>query len=119
MDIPRLRARTKPDLSPAYSKAAVAVYLHPPWLHPPPSRRAVVNNYHTTTVVAAPRVVSPFGFGSPFGMGGFFGFRPVVVMPFPFLGGLLQFLFLTLLLGFVFSVVKVRSEGTTAAEQMW
>jgi uncharacterized membrane protein len=60
-----------------------------------------VNNY-STTIVAAPPVYSPFGFGG-FGYGGF-SFMPVV--PIPFFGGILQFMFLMLIVSFVFNVIK-------------
>jgi uncharacterized membrane protein len=72
-----------------------------------PSRAAAtragpqVNNY-STTIVAAPPVYSPFGFGG-FGYGGF-SFMPVV--PIPFFGGILQFMFLMLIVSFVFNVIK-------------
>lgn len=60
----------------------------------PQSSRASpqVNNY-STTIVAAPPVYSSF---SPFGFGGFGfgGVRIMPVFPFPFFGGLLQFMFL-------------------------
>lgn len=49
-----------------------------------------VNNYSSTTIVAAPPVYSPFGFGG-FGFGGV-SIMPVV--PIPFFGGILQFMFL-------------------------
>ena len=56
------------------------------------SRRAApqMNSYSSTTIVAAPPVFSPFGYGG-FGYGGF-SFMPIV--PIPFFGGLLQFMFL-------------------------
>jgi hypothetical protein len=64
-----------------------------------------VNNYSTTTIVAAPPVyASPFG-GFGYGFGGF-RIMPTFVMPFPFFGGILQFMFLALMLGFVFNVVR-------------
>jgi hypothetical protein len=49
-----------------------------------------MNSYSSTTIVAAPPVFSPFGYGG-FGYGGF-SFMPIV--PIPFFGGLLQFMFL-------------------------
>lgn len=89
-----------------------------------PSRAAPapqVNNYRSTNViVAAPPVYSPFGFGG-FGYGGF-SFMPVV--PIPFFGGLLQFMFLFLIVGFVFNVIKgaigaASNSGNKSKSQDW
>lgn len=65
-------------------------------------RAPQVTNSYSTTIVAAPPVYSPFGFGG-FGYGGF-SFMPVV--PIPFFGGILQFMFLMLIVSFVFNVIK-------------
>jgi hypothetical protein len=70
--------------------------------------------------VAAPPVYSPFGFGG-FGYGGF-SFMPVV--PIPFFGGLLQFMFLFLIVGFVFNVIKgaigaASNSGNKSKSQDW
>lgn len=65
--------------------------------------RPTVNNYSTTTIVAAPPIYSPFGFGGGFGFG---GFRIMPVIPIPFFGGLLQLMFLMLIVSVVFNVVK-------------
>lgn len=85
-------------------------------LHPAPpirSRRSAastVNHYHTT-VVTAPPVAGGFGYGMPFFGGGFrFGFAPTFYMPIPFLGSILQFAFVMLLVSVVFNIVKVRDQ---------
>jgi hypothetical protein len=65
-----------------------------------------VNNYSSTTIVAAPPVYSaPMFGGFGYGYGGF-RLMPTFVMPFPFFGGILQFMFLALMMGFVFNVVR-------------
>ena len=100
---------TRPDAHHAFV-SATPQYAPPPFPLPgrtssrsTTARSTTVNN---TTVVVAPPVVSPFGFGMPFfgGYGGY-GFG---VMPFPFFGGLIQIMFLLLIVNVVFSVVKVR-----------
>jgi uncharacterized membrane protein len=65
------------------------------------SSRTVVNN----TTVVAPPLVGGFGWGMPFGGYGW-GFGPTFLMPFPFMGGLIQMMFLLLIVNVVFSVVK-------------
>lgn len=70
---------------------------------PATSNTTVINR---TTVVAAP---SPFGFGMPF-FGGW-GFGPTFIMPFPFFGGLIQIMFLLLIVNVVFGIVKVRLDS--------
>jgi len=73
----------------------------------------VTKNY-STTIVAAPPVYSPF---SPFGGYGGFGFggfriMPTFVMPFPFFGGLFQFMFLMLMFSVVFNVIRSFFSGS-------
>eukprot|EP00775_Hariotina_reticulata_P001674 gene1674-2017_t len=70
-----------------------------------PSRAAPQVNSYSTTIVAAPPVYSSFSPFGGFGYGGF-GFGMPMVMPFPFFGGLLQFMFLMLAVSFVFNVIK-------------
>jgi len=77
-----------------------------------PSRSApsMGNTYHSTTIVAAPPVYaaspfSPFGGYGGFGFGGF-RIMPTFVMPFPFFGGLFQFMFIALMFSVIFNVVK-------------
>lgn len=83
-----------------------------------PAARSQVNNY-STTIVSAPPVYSPFGFGG-FGFGGV-SIMPVV--PIPFFGGILQFMFLMLVVSFVFNVIKgaigAASSGSKAKSQDW
>jgi uncharacterized membrane protein len=81
------------------------------------SRSPVVNNYSSTTIVAAPPVYSPFGFGGGFGFG---GFRIMPIIPIPFFGGLLQLMFLMLIVGVVFNVVKGAIGGSSKSKnQDW
>jgi uncharacterized membrane protein len=65
-----------------------------------------VNSY-STTVVAAPPVVGGFGYGFGMPFFGGWGYRPTFLMPFPFFGGLLQIVFLLVIVNVVFSIVKV------------
>lgn len=51
-----------------------------------------------------------YGFGMPF-FGGW-GFGPTFIMPFPFFGGLLQIMFLLLIVNVVFGIVKVSEQGS-------
>lgn len=82
----------------------------------PRAQPRVTNNY-STTVVAAPPVyaASPFGYGG-FGFGGF-RLMPTFVMPFPFFGGLFQFMFLALMFSVVFGVVKGMLGGSSKRSQ--
>lgn len=80
----------------------------------PSARRSSTTtvNHYNTTIVAAPPVMGGFGYGMPFFGGGFgFGFRPGFVMPFPFMGSILQFTFLMLIVSVVFNVVKAAIGG--------
>jgi uncharacterized membrane protein len=76
-----------------------------------------MNNYSSTTIVAAPPVFSPFGYGGGFGFG---GFRIMPIIPIPFFGGLLQLMFLMLIVGVVFNVVKgAVGGGNKSKNQDW
>jgi uncharacterized membrane protein len=80
-------------------------------------RPSTVNSYSSTTIVAAPPVFSPFGYGGGFGFG---GFRIMPIIPIPFFGGLLQMMFLFLIVSVVFNVVKgAVSGGSKTKSRDW
>jgi uncharacterized membrane protein len=107
-----------------------SLYLTTALLCPCVLRRAapspsVSNTYHSTTIVAAPPVYaaspfSPFGGYGGFGFGGF-RIMPTFVMPFPFFGGLFQFMFIALMFGVIFNVVKgfLGSSKRSAKNDDW
>lgn len=69
-----------------------------------PRSSTTVNSYSTTVV--APPVVGGFGYGYGMPFFGGWGFGPTFIMPFPFMGGLLQIMFLLLIVNVVFGIVK-------------
>eukprot|EP00195_Chlamydomonas_chlamydogama_P013807 CAMPEP_0202898704 /NCGR_PEP_ID=MMETSP1392-20130828/7155_1 /ASSEMBLY_ACC=CAM_ASM_000868 /TAXON_ID=225041 /ORGANISM="Chlamydomonas chlamydogama, Strain SAG 11-48b" /LENGTH=176 /DNA_ID=CAMNT_0049584707 /DNA_START=81 /DNA_END=611 /DNA_ORIENTATION=- len=80
-----------------------------------PSTSTTVNN---TTVVMAPPVYSPPMF-SPFGFSPFGGFSimPTFVMPVPFLGGILQFMFLAMIASVIFGVIRGIASSASSSQK--
>ncbi|KAL6765280.1 hypothetical protein V8C86DRAFT_2464391 [Haematococcus lacustris] len=83
----------------------------------PTQTRQQTTIIHNTTVLAPAPVMAPSLFGG-FGYGGFgYRFMPSFVMPVPYLGGILQVVFVVTLVSLVFGLIKAVIAATFGAKK--